>query len=144
MTERSKIIRFSACDIERLLFRMSSQFTPPLSQQFDIQGYAIKLSERAEFLILDDEQVDSLVAFYTNHKEHKAYIPLVWVDGAKRRRGIGACMLTELHRHIKSEGIETVGLEVHKNNLSAFSLYSRLGYRVVEDRNDKWLMCFDL
>ena len=88
MTERSKIIRFSACDIERLLFRMSSQFTPPLSQQVDIQWYAIKLSERAEFLILDDEQVDSLVAFYTNHKEHKAYIPLVWVDGAKRRRGI--------------------------------------------------------
>lgn len=93
---------------------------------------------------MDAEQVDSLVAFYTNHKEHKAYIPLVWVDGAKRRRGIGARMLTELHRHIKSEGIETVGLEVHKNNSSAFSLYSRLGYRVVEDRNDKWLMCFDL
>lgn len=99
MTERSKIIRFSACDIERLLFRMNSQFTP-LSQQVDIQGYAVKLSERAEFLIMDAEQVDSLVAFYTNHKEHKAYIPLVWVDGAKRRRGIGACMLTELHlRH---------------------------------------------
>lgn len=144
MTGRNKIQHLSAYMVEQLLRRMDKQFTPPLCQQVDIQQYAQKLALHAEFLTIDEVQIDSLIAFYSNHDNHKAYIPLVWVDSAKRRRGLGASMLDALHRHLSNRGMTSVSLEVHKNNQSAFSLYSRSGYRIVEDRQDKWLMCRNL
>lgn len=70
------------------------------------------------------------------------YVGLIGVDGENtreidsiavlpeyRRRGIGRLLLEEAEQEAKSDGAESVFLEVRAGNTPALSLYSSMGYR---------------
>jgi GNAT superfamily N-acetyltransferase len=61
----------------------------------------------------------------------------VW-DG-HRGTGIGTCLIEELERQAAADGVEKMSLSVESANPAA-RLYERLGYEVVEDRDDDLLM----
>lgn len=53
--------------------------------------------------------------------------------------GIGSKMLSFLENSYKGQ-YDTIGLEVVKENLKAFSFYTKLGFSIKEDRGKKYLM----
>jgi len=73
------------------------------------------------------------------------------VDGAYRGRGLGKLLLTSCLEALKAEGIGTLYLEVYTENLSAVSLYEKLGFKKVRrlvdyygQGQDGWKMRLDL
>ena len=53
-----------------------------------------------------------------------------------RKHGLAGFMLTHLEIHAKSDKIESIWLEVHEDNKSAISLYSKLAYKEIGSRNN--------
>ena len=62
----------------------------------------------------------------TSYGTRIAWIGMVLVDEAHRRRGIGRRMLDYAHAHLDARGIETVALDATP---AGIPLYERLGYR---------------
>jgi ribosomal protein S18 acetylase RimI-like enzyme len=62
-----------------------------------------------------------------------AWIGGVGVVPAARRSGIGEALMRALHEQARERGIRRVWLEVITENVGAFALYEKLGYRTVRD-----------
>lgn len=60
-----------------------------------------------------------------------------------RRRGVGEALLTRLSSRVAGKGYPQVSLSVQKTN-PAHRLYRRLGFSVVSDHGDEWVMVKDL
>lgn len=112
--------------------------SPPLSHSIYLQQYSYKLSRFSYFYA--SECYNAIIAYYLNPKTLAAYIPLVWVDSTLRGRGIASELLAALHQHLNAFGYITISLEVRKYNTAAFRLYTNQGYKITEDRGNKYLM----
>lgn len=128
-------------DILDLLNLMSPQFKPSLSETLNLEEYADKLSKNAMFLICYvNDLVKGSIVFYPNHLTSILYIPLVWVDMDFRGFGIAKEMFGGLIQFGKNEGLSNLDLEVLKDNNPAKSLYDSLGFSILEERPQKYLM----
>jgi ribosomal protein S18 acetylase RimI-like enzyme len=61
--------------------------------------------------------------------QRQAYIFLVYVAPAHRRRGIGTALITQAQDWAKAQGYRHIGLQVFETNQAALQLYERLGYQ---------------
>ena len=76
------------------LKNMSSLFVPPLSESLDIESYAKKLSDKAQFIVcMNEDKMIGFTAFYLNSIAQQSYIPLICVDGKYQTHGVGSKML---------------------------------------------------
>ena len=135
--------RFSYEIVSAILVRVSSLFTPPLSDGLDMEQYAHKLSEKAIFLTCcEAEKMVGFIAYYLNEQVKEFYITLICVDSAYQTNGIGSQMLDKLIRIARQSRIscETIALEVNKQNSKAYSFYKKHGFVEQEDRGTKILM----
>jgi ribosomal protein S18 acetylase RimI-like enzyme len=66
-------------------------------------------------------------------REREAWIGGVGVVPSARRDGVGEALMRAVHDAARSRGVERVWLEVIVENTSAFTLYEKLGYEVVQD-----------
>jgi GNAT superfamily N-acetyltransferase len=62
-----------------------------------------------------------------------AWIGGVGVVASARRAGVGEALMRAVHEEARSRGVERVWLEVIVENRSAFALYEKLGYELVQD-----------
>lgn len=62
-----------------------------------------------------------------------AWIGGVGVVTSARRAGVGEALMRAVHEEARSRGVERVWLEVIVENRSAFALYEKLGYELVQD-----------
>jgi ribosomal protein S18 acetylase RimI-like enzyme len=62
-----------------------------------------------------------------------AWIGGVGVVASARRDGVGEALMRAVHEEARSRGVERVWLEVIVENRSAFALYEKLGYEVVQE-----------
>ncbi len=77
------------------------------------------------------ELVD-VVGFIAGSKYGKnARILMLAVDEPYRGKGVGTALLNRFLLSCKSEGIETVSLEVRVNNYSAIRFYTNRGFQIV-------------
>ncbi|MEL6139818.1 MAG: GNAT family N-acetyltransferase [Cyanobacteria bacterium J06628_6] len=60
--------------------------------------------------------------------ETQAYIFLVYVTPAHRRRGIGTALMRQAHQWASKNGYGSVSLQVFESNRAALALYQKLGY----------------
>ncbi|MCA0902222.1 GNAT family N-acetyltransferase [Microbulbifer agarilyticus] len=58
----------------------------------------------------------------------------MWVKPDQRKIGVGFRLAKELLAHAKSHGYSSVVLSVSVNNQAAYRLYSKIGFRVVEEK----------
>lgn len=117
-------------------------FDPPLSQSIDIDKIAEKWSKYAKFLTLhneDNERV-ALVVFYENKEERFLYIPHFVVRAPFRHKGVGHTCIKYLLEKTKSEGFETLRLEVLKTNANAIQFYHKEGFVLKEERENTYLL----
>ncbi len=93
-------------------------------------------------------EADEVVAFLSAevHREPRAYVYLddFSVAAAFRNRGIGTKLMRTAEDHAKALRIPAVLLHVEKRNDAAFRLYERLGYTVLRDDGDRYLMCKEM
>ena len=135
--------RLSYKEVYNILQKGDLDFNPPLSSVLDIDKYAQKLSEFANFLLLEDkEQIYGCIAYYLNEEGRFVYISHYWIDAGIQRQGYGERMLQEL-RSLYKERYQEVRLEVAKKNPALF-FYLREGFSMVEDRIDKFLVSLSL
>ena len=125
------------------LKNMSSLFVPPLSESLDIESYAKKLSDKAQFIVcMNEDKMIGFTAFYLNSIAQQIYIPLICVDEKYQTHGVGSKMLDFLYFY--SEGLvanyNTIGLEVNKKNSKAYRFYLKQEFEEHEDRGCKLLM----
>ncbi len=108
----------------------------------DLAAYLAKLAERAELLIDSAEgRCRGLVAYYCNDLEtRQAFITLVVVDPRDRSTGLGKALVGCVLAIARQRGFTSCRLEVAKDNQAAYELYSRQGFRVVEDRPHNHLL----
>lgn len=129
----------------QFLNEMSSQFTPPLSTVVNLKGYADKLSKNAEFQLCKYyDTVLGLVAYYPNKSSNILYIPVVWVNRKYQGKGIAKQMLKDIILKGIQEDYASIELEVLKDNIVAYNLYLKLGFRILEDRGMKALMRYGI
>ena len=125
------------------LRKISSLFTPPLSESLDIKAYARKLSDKAQFIVcMNENEILGFMAYYLNSSYQQIYITLICVDIKYQSHGIGGMMLDYVTSNTcESDKLyETIALEVNKKNGKAHRFYLKQGFEEQEDRGEKLLM----
>lgn len=138
------IQRVSFTDALNLIRQGEFDYEKPLSQLIDIDSCADKWSRLANFLIVKDNDVSvALLVFYENIEKGMIYITHFVVSSKYRNHGIGQKILQYLHAYAMTIGCKYIELEVIKNTV-AYKLYNKLGYVIIENRDDKFLMQYVL
>lgn len=60
-----------------------------------------------------------------------------------RNQGIGTALMREMIDRLKSEGYKQASLSVAKDNY-AFGMYQKLGFQIIEEQDDDYLMLLPL
>ena len=89
-------------------------------------------------------EAEEVVAFLSVevHREEEAYVYLddFSVAAAYRNQGIGTALLRAAEAYAETLGIPAIALHVEKTNGSALRFYERMGYAVVRDDGNRYLM----
>lgn len=134
--------------IEKEIFDHLSEckdnFIPSLDNTVDIQEYAKKIFERAiTFEAWGKNKLIGLVASYFNdHKNHKGFITNVSVSRDYQGKGIAVKLMKMCKDYALKHNFNEIRLEVNKNNVSVIRLYQRLGYEIIEAKQDIITMSF--
>jgi ribosomal protein S18 acetylase RimI-like enzyme len=107
----------------------------------DLDAYLEKLGAHAEILVNSTpDRCRGFVAYYCNDTAtRRAYITLVLVHPDDRGAGIGRTLVGCVLSLARQRGFLSCRLEVGRDNRFARDLYSSLGFRVIEDRDQKEL-----
>ena len=87
-------------------------------------------------VVVNDENENVGVIWYRKHTEGIAFITDFLIYKQFRKKGYGRATLLLLDSEAKAKGYNKILLHVFKFNETAFSLYSSLGYKVVEEKSD--------
>lgn len=111
-------------------------------QFYPDQEYLDKISQRAELIIHRmAENTLGFVFFYCNSESKDfSYITLIATSNAARGKGIGYSLVNQVLFLSKQRGYRGCRLEVRKSNKPALAFYERMGFQIIEDRNDRFLM----
>ena len=139
---RYSIEKMSQQEVWDLLNMCNNSFTPPLSNNipYTLEEYAKKLSENAKFVLcMECEIIIGFAAYYVNIEGKFIFIPQIWVSDKYQRKGIGATMINKMIELLPSN-IDSIRLEVRKNNEKAYSFYAKNNFVVLAEKNGKLLM----
>ena len=132
--------QLSSKDAYEWVTTCDEKFCPPRWNEERLSEYVLKLSEKAYFdLLVDNDNKVAFVAYYLNEEKRFAYITIIAVAKEFRGMGYSKTLLDSFLSHLQSD-IENVSLEVSKLNTPALCLYKKYGFVEIEDRGDKVLM----
>ena len=132
--------KFNKQELLNSLLYFDHIFVPPFSAEVNLEQYAEKLLLHASFVCcMLEERVVGLLAYYKNQETKQLYIPYVCVDNSFQGRGIGSEMIHYLVNKY-SQSFYSVALEVLKINKKGISFYKKIGFDVIEDRGEKFLL----
>ena len=108
------------------------------------EGYLDKFFKGSEDWICVAEVNRSIVAYLSIevHREEENYIYLddLSVYEQYRGNGIGTELIKTAERFAEEIGVSIITLHVEKSNESAFRLYKRLGYSIMQDEGTRLRM----
>lgn len=138
--------KLSFTDIYAYLYTVKDSFYVPLDKIIDLKQYAEKLCTHAIFFTAVQNKVFiGIIAAYMNDTiGRQAYISFVSIKPNAAGHGIGTHLLKQVIKYAKIRKFHSIKLEVHKNNAIAKRLYSKLGFKIVEDCGDHIFMQADL
>jgi len=86
-----------------------------------------KRVQRELFLVgtVEGAIVASAMAGYDGHR---GWINYLAVDPARRRQGLGAALMNELERKLRSLGCAKINLQIRRDNPDAIAFYQRIGF----------------
>lgn len=132
--------KLSSAEVQDLLGGFDKMFSPSLSSHINLVAFAEKLVNNAFFILCkNNEEIVGYIAFYENRDTRISYIPSVCVKDSYRSKGIASQMMGFLISQ-SHPVINSIALEVRKNNHSAVMFYKKQGFVEIEDRGEKILM----
>ncbi len=108
----------------------------------DLEAYIEKLDDRAELVVdLLEDRCRAFVAYYCNDLDTRvSFITLVLVNPEDRGLGLGEALTRFVLDTSLKRGFRACRLEVDTSNTGACRLYQKLGFVIIEERQDKFLM----
>jgi RimJ/RimL family protein N-acetyltransferase len=97
-------------------------------QQFLPDG--LKSKNQYLFSIIDDASDQKLGVLWVNIENNQAFIYDFRIDEAFRGKGYGKQALIAVDEKLKSMDVESVGLHVFGDNITAQELYKKMGYQI--------------
>lgn len=130
------------------LYKVDKDFTPCLSQKTDLSAFCDRLLNHANLFASQDGdgKIKGLVALYANDFVKKyAYIPLLAVSPEYRKQGIARRLMNEAIGYVKKLGTEKIQvIGIHTSNPIAFDFYRELGFRLLDESNNREYLEFHL
>jgi len=119
------------------LSRCDSHFKPPLSARIHIPTYAAKIRHKAMTVeAWEGAELIGLIAAYIDDTKRACYLTSISVLLDWNGRGVATALLAELMSCAVQANVESVTLEVSKENPAALSLYRKFGFEHVGERGD--------
>jgi Acetyltransferase (GNAT) family. len=120
----------------------SSYFIPDFEQQVeDLVLYVDKIMSHASIYYVEyNQRIIAMMFVYYNIDLEQIYIPYICVDRRLKGYGIGRSLIKVLKT---KKDFSVLRLEVSKDN-TAFDFYSKIGFIIEEEREDKFLMCYKI
>jgi ribosomal protein S18 acetylase RimI-like enzyme len=108
----------------------------------NIDEYVKKISEKAVIItICNCGNLQGFIAYYDNdNKKETAYLTMIAIEPDNQGMGYGKNLLNLSINNLKYKGFKKYKLEVLKNNIKANVLYEELGFRIIQDNDDKIFM----
>jgi ribosomal protein S18 acetylase RimI-like enzyme len=127
----------------RLVCELGALLPDRLDGRVDVPSYSRKLYENAEIVVAlssDGTQV-GLVAFYANDVAAKrAYASLLGVTPEYSGRGTATALFHRMFDILQEKAFLDVSLHVHRDNARAIHMYSRCGFSLVSEADQRLLM----
>ena len=134
----------SELEVKTLLEIADTEFWRPISTSLDIDKYSHKLSLLADFIVAKESGKNvGFIAYYRNIENSFLYVSFIWRSRLYTKKDIGKKMLDYMISQENGKLFKKVLLEVNKQN-PALYFYSKNGFVIEEDRNNKYLMKLDL
>lgn len=107
-----------------------------------ILDYIKKVCQNAEFIIFRDESIIyGLSIIYVNKLEIGfAYLTYIAISQEYRGKGLAKKLLSETCLLAQKRGFQYVRLEVKKSNITAYHLYNRMNFRVIDENETSFFM----
>ena len=125
--------------IYEFIKKADKTFPTPISERTDIRQVTAKILEKA--IVLEatvDQRVVGLSSFYANDKmtfiSHWTFLA---VDPQYAKRGIASTLIAKMLDILKKEGMLSVDVLTDTVNMTARSLYEKLGFKLVEAKEGR-------
>lgn len=122
--------------IEQAFIKLQNCISPPLSEGgIIIKEYARKV-DRNGFTIaaIEDNEIVGVLAGYVNGEF--GYITIFIIDDDHQGAGIGRNLYKIFEQKVRDNGLNSIKLEVRKENKKAISVYSHLGFEIVSEASE--------
>ncbi len=123
------------------LQKVDKDFTPYLSQKTDLSSFCGKMLDNAKLFVsyAANGEIKGLVALYANDFTKKyAYIPLLAVAPMYRKQGIARTLMDSALEYVRGLGTEKIRIiGIHTSNPIALQFYEKLGFRLVDESNNR-------
>ena len=133
-------------EIKELIIRNDGDFPVSLIQRVDLESYLNKIFQYGKAIIaVNDSGVAGCSLYYSNNLETKiGYITLLCVDSTCRKKGIASSLLEETYSIMKKDGMDYCELSTNENNNKSIHLYTKQGFKILENRVGELHMKKDL
>lgn len=128
--------------VKEYVINYDNDFYEPLSGRVNLDSFSDKLHGLANtFVIVYNGEVAGLLASYFYDKESKkGFITLVHVKNQFRGLQLSTYLVQTAQEYAKSINFNCIDLLVYRNNVSAFGLYTKLGFKVINEENGRCAM----
>ena len=133
-------------EIHRIIEMCDNAFPIPVCNRENSEELIAKFSAAAKFIYAYSNTVMGYVAMYCNDLEgFVAYISLIGVKPEFQNRHIGTALMNACIQIAKSKGMNSIQLEVKKNNVKAIQFYIKHGFnKILEKNKESWIFQKDL
>jgi ribosomal protein S18 acetylase RimI-like enzyme len=127
-------------EIHAHLMECNDNFHPRLSERVAIDSYSKKLFNKSTtFEAWLDHTLIGLLAIYLNDRINRAgFISSVSLRNDYTGTGIASALMDNCIKYARQQDFKEINLEVHKDNDKAIHLYEKLGFNIIE-RKDEFL-----
>jgi ribosomal protein S18 acetylase RimI-like enzyme len=123
----------------------NTNFFPPLSDRVNLEEYSKKIADKAiTFEAWSENTLVGLIAAYMNEETKISFITNVSVLKNYMGLGIAAELTKNCIEHIRQHNFKEIKLEVHKNNLSAISLYKKFNFTTYDSVDNQDMMKLEI
>lgn len=127
----------------RLVRDLGVLLPEPLDIRVDVRSYSSKLYQKAELAVAvsSDRTPIGVAAFYANDVVAKrSYLSFFGVRPEQSGAGIATALLQTMFEVLEDRAFLEVACHVHRTNASAIRLYSRFGFVVTSEDDQRFAM----
>lgn len=125
--------------ISDYLIEADKDFYEPLSIRVDLNAFSTKLHELSTtFVIVYKGEVAGLIAsYFYDLPSLKGFITLVHLKHIFRGKHLSDFLVKSVQSHAKAISFKYIDLMVYRNNTSAFYLYTKHGFTILNEENGR-------